>query len=150
MHVIKIIARWVLLLAAISFAFPYRSEATEEIGWQSILLSIFMGLLALNMLLLVLRVRRRRVQLLFEFVLYPVFIGMLLLRLIGSNVFTSLTSAQLTLLGSPSLLGFFVVIYGVLIASSFIVLLDAKQAFQSTLQKKETNRKVADIGAPTK
>ena len=131
MTVIKRIARWILLLASISCIIPFPSDVAEPVELGSILISILMALLALDMLLLILRVPRRRFQLLFEFVLYPAFIALLLFRLITSNAVSSLMSHELGTLGArATLLLLFVAIYASLIAAAFIVLLDAKNSYQ--------------------
>ena len=131
MTVIKRIARWILLLASISCIIPFPSDVAEPVELGSILISILMALLALDMLLLILRVPRRRFQLLFEFVLYPAFIALLLFRLITSNAVSSLMSHELGTLGvRATLLLLFVAIYASLIAAAFIVLLDAKNSYQ--------------------
>ncbi|MGI6087530.1 MAG: hypothetical protein ACOYCD_06230 [Kiritimatiellia bacterium] len=131
MAVIRRIARWILLLASISCIIPFPSDVAEPVELGSILISILMALLALDMLLLILRVPRRRFQLLFEFVLYPAFIALLLFRLITSNAVSSLMSHELGTLGvRATLLLLFVAIYASLIAAAFIVLLDAKNSYQ--------------------
>ncbi len=131
MTVIRRIARWILFLASISFIIPLPSDVAEPVELRRILISILMALLALDMLLLILRVPRRRFQLLFEFVLYPAFITLFLFRLITGNVVALFMSHELGTLGvRATLLLLFVVIYASLIAAAFIVLLDAKNSYQ--------------------
>lgn len=131
MTVIRRIARWILFLVSISCIIPFPSDVAEPVELRSILISILMALLALDMLLLILRVPRRRFQLLFEFVLYPAFIALLLFRLITSNAVSSLMSHELGTLGArATLLLLFGAIYASLIAAAFIVLLDAKNSYQ--------------------
>lgn len=131
MVAIRRIARWILLLASLAFVIPFPSDAKESVESGSILIAILMVLLALDMLLLILRVPRKRVQVLLEFGLYPAFIELLLFRLITSNAVSSLMSHEVSTLGACApLLLLFAAIYGLLVASAFIVLLDAKNSYQ--------------------
>ena len=131
MAVIRRIARWILLLASISCIIPFPSDVAEPVELGSILISILMALLALDMLLLILRVPRRRFQLLFEFVLYPAFIALLLFRLITSNAVSSLMSHELGTREARLL--HFRHIYASLIAAAFIVLLDARTRIRARI-----------------
>jgi len=127
--VIRKIARWILLFASLAFVVPFPSDAKEQMAFGSVLVSILMVVLALDMLLLILRVPRKRLQVLLEFGLYPTFIILSLFQLFSRKALACLMSNELNALGERvSFLTLFVGINGVLIASALVVLIDAKNA----------------------
>jgi peptidoglycan/LPS O-acetylase OafA/YrhL len=68
---------YLIFVSALVMIFPYRSEHNGQTTWRDITWSIYMILIALDMLSFIIRVRRIRMQKIFEFILYGSFVVML-------------------------------------------------------------------------
>lgn len=128
---IKKTSRWILFFTSLVILLPSpQSDPKKQIEFGSILVLILAGMLALDMLYLILKFPRKRPYILIEFGLYTVFIGLFIFRLITSKAISSLMSPELNAVGGrPLLLIIFFTICIVLIASVMIVMIDAKNAW---------------------
>jgi len=130
MAAINKIARWILLFASLIILVPSpESNPNKQLEWGDVPVFILAGMLALDMLYLILKLPRKRLHVLVEFGLYFIFIGLTAFRLITSNAISYLMSNELDAVGGrPLLLILFIIIFGTLIASTIVVLIDAKNA----------------------
>ena len=122
---IKVLARWGLLFAALSLVIPYTSDNCEKVTITSMLTTTLTALIAVDMLIVICRVRRARLYLLGEMAIYCAFAIILIVRLVGGNVISALTSPALSNSGSARLFVIFGSMYAALLSAVAIVFIDA-------------------------
>lgn len=77
MEIIKSIARYLIFIVALVMIIPFHSKNNTPITWKSVAWSIYMILIALDMLSFIVKMRRVRAQKILEIALYGSFIIML-------------------------------------------------------------------------
>lgn len=130
MHTISNIARWVLLLFALSTAFPCVSDVNNNtINLLSLSISIIMGLTAIDMLISLFLRKKHKILFVMEMTLYSLCGIILLTRLISSRAFFSLTSQDVISAGGGNLLPISLVFWFIILGSLFLVFINNLNAY---------------------
>lgn len=127
MHMIKHLAQWVLLFAALAFALPFPSDSgiPTPTSAFSLVMTGLMFLVAFDMFVRGYFVKRWRVYAIAEVVLYLSCIVMFIARLLTSESLAALSANQLHLLVGMRVLVMFILFFAIIVSSFVILILDA-------------------------
>ena len=127
MHMIKHIAQWVLLFAALVFAFHFPSDNGNPAHTSafSLIMTGLMVLVAFDMFARCYFVKRWRVYAIAELVLYFSCIVTLIACLLTSESLAALSANQLAVLVGMRMLVTFILFFVIIISSFVILILDA-------------------------
>lgn len=138
MHTISYIARWVLLLFALSTVFPCVSDANNStINLKSFAISVIMGLIAIDMLISLFVRKKHKILLVMEMTLYFLCGIILITRLILSRAFLSLTARDVISVGGGNLLPIFLLFWVIILGSLILVFLDNFLAWYAEKKKRQ-------------
>lgn len=138
MHTISYIARWVLLLFALSTVFPCVSDANNStINLKSFAISVIMGLIAIDMLISLFVRKKHKILLVMEMTLYFLCGIILITRLILSRAFLSLTARDVISVGGGNLLPIFLLFWVIILGSLILVFLDNFLAWYAEKEKRQ-------------